>query len=333
MNRLPIVLIILMLLCAFGCNNPKSEATDEIEMEDNLYCEEDTLYPCGYSNIAYHFFPDTFLVSHKDILYFVNRLTCSARYNTIDSMIKWYNDVKNLSEQNISIQAMGLDSTLSIVEKQILPLEEEFGHYCTLARVDAAYRISDIWLFRTLDNYSKLISSVNSDDLKTAIKNEMKDWWAFMLLLYDEISIRIGHYGGSDIGEAIGDTYSYILECRANQLQNDYITVISTKRTSMDFMIVRAYFFDIDTYLFDSLWRCRPVQDCNNHFDSLAVVDYLDYLNDLKTLREKLISWIESRQLVNELLLDKRKYQNNTIKLLGELTNIDLHFQPEKYNL
>lgn len=320
-----------------GCQQKYDISDDPMSYAESIYWEEDSLdYLKGNNNIASYFFPDTFVLQNKDILFFANRLTSAPIYKTkLDSLMIWYEDVRILCEQNKTIRDLGLDSAIAIVENKILSLEVEFGCECTLARVNAAYRMSNVWLFRTMDNYIRLFSMGNSDKLKTVIEKEMADWWAFMYVLYDEIHHRIGRYGGSDIGEAIGDTESYILECRANQLKSDFTALNSKVRSFEDSVIVRSCFFDIDTYLFDSalskLEHGRYLD--NSSMDSLAIVSLLDYLDDLGILRNNLITWIESRRKVSELLSDKRQYQENTVKYLRELTDLDIDFRPQKHNL
>lgn len=237
-------------------------------------------------------------------------------------MIKWREDVVDLSLRNKIIKEIGLDSAISVVQNQILPAELEYGGDCTLVRVDVARSDSYIWLFRTMDNYLSLRNAVSNDSLICAIDDEMNAWWKLMNFLNSEISARIGRYGGSDIGESIGYAQSYIIESRAKQLNEDLIAIKRSNYSSPDASLEQLYLYDIDDYLFASL----KLSTRSSGYDSSEKSphnNHKDYINQLIDVRNQIICWVESRDKVRNLIVDKKGYQESTIKFLSALKNID----------
>lgn len=317
--------IFALLTVACGLKTQTEDSDNNDECNDNICWEDDSIYPSGGNNLANYFFPDTFIIRNNDILYFANRLTTSHP-NTVDSLMKWKDDVVNLSEQNRFICEIGLDSAINIVEEQIFPNELKYGRECTLARVDIAYREANIWLFRVLYNYSMISAVVKSDILKSLIDKEFSDWWSFMKILNSEIEVRIRHYGGSDIGATIGNRLSFILECRAMQLKADLQAIISRNQSSLEPSKERMPFLDIDSYLFNSIEMQRSKTE-TTLADPSTISFFLEYLNQTNMLRSSLMKWIESRLKIATIISDKRTYQENTLSFLYALPELDLEHE------
>ncbi len=313
MKLLPFIVILSFLV---GCVHQSLDSIDNISDADTaIQWERDSLYPDSY--YIDWFFPDSFILQNHDILYFANRLFSPTIYSTPDSMIKWRDDVVNLASENQRIKEIGVDSAISIVENKILPAELLYGGECTLVRVSVANRNTCIWLFRIIDNYMNLRNSVSDSTLLDAIDNEMKAWWKVMELLDSEIHIRIGRYGGSDIGESIGYEKSYILEHRAQQTKQDLIAIKNMNRSLPDTNSARLDLLSIDDYLFCSLEISTII------FDEYSYLK--DYIEQIIELRNQLICWLERRNDVQKLIFDKKGYQSNTQQIVSAINDIDSH--------
>lgn len=301
MKRLLLLVLVAVLLCAFGCGS-KNQSANDFKSE----WRNDTIYNSGF------YLPDTcvidsdlFILTTKlfDIaqrLYVNTEMNCECKtYKT------WYTSVDSFLNTNMRKRAIDNHFCFSHIIDSIIPDIRKYGGDCTAAKGQIAWLEFGINLY-SMFSMQDIIRQESEISLRKKWKTENEAWLLFISKLFPLLDYEFGNATGSGAVYDVPIAFSRILQNRIGTLRGNLVDMNSSPEKSMERLDCLIANIEIRHWDWDR---------------DILVEDSVQYSNK-NSARQALAKWIDIRSDLAGCVNDKRNFNSATISLLDSISSV-----------
>ncbi|MDE6346292.1 MAG: hypothetical protein K2L55_06445 [Muribaculaceae bacterium] len=331
MKRFPFLLISLILLCNLGCNNSKSDTTDDTEMEDSIM--GDSLIDDDNTESLEFWTADTIikinprLVRLMDSLYQYTRNEISL--NDVRNNRKWMQEYRTQlcnyyieTRRPDGISDFAMADSIIAEANALWELDKDESTMGTIVSDGIEYTRL---IFEQFNEYEKLNSICKSEEQREILLSEFTEWLEVENLFYKIFAncVDLYFWGGSISGVVRTSGALRILKAHIDLYKKEYAIISDSENQWEDNgTFLRPAHNLLIICCKQAVDECYCPGDANSFRYCLLYIEAKLLLNELD---KQIDTWCKSRQVwENTVCTDwsRPEYARHTSEVLIKLANI-----------